>query len=268
MDMMRRLEGVTGWSTDAVAAKQAWAEYRGQHGFKAVYVPLLTPPSANSKLYKSARPTYGLALAQADTSGHNVCRWSTPECRAVCVSTAGNGNYPSVQRARVAKTGFLFDFPHEFYGLVLHEVERAVRKHGGGIVLRLNTFSDLPWEQLNPLWVGALRVAGAELYDYTKNPHRLEAGAFGYHLTYSATERWSIADVVSRVKAGLQVAVVVDVKRKEVMPNMFHGVPMVDGDLTDDRGLEGACVVGLRPKGKLVSRRHTSPMVFKLEESK
>ena len=45
-----------------------------------------------------------LYLAPADLSGVNVCPKSTPECRALCLNTAGRGAFNMVQAARLRRT--------------------------------------------------------------------------------------------------------------------------------------------------------------------
>lgn len=248
-------------------AKALWSEYRGSHSqFKAAATPLLTDPASNFKLNKSVAPTYGLALAQATLSGYNVCRFSTPECRAHCVAFSGNGMYPRVIAARVVKTQFLMSDPQSFLALLVAEIDKAVVKHGR-INLRLNTFSDIPWERVTP-WLFTWFGGEVEFYDYTKDWSRGDAVdgdrlPANYHLTYSASERTTRDDIRWMVASGASVAVVVRVKKSEPMPEHFYAwgtnVPMIDGDKTDDRTLDRAVVVGLRPKGTM--RGGKSPMV-------
>lgn len=252
-------------------AKVQWAQYRGSHSkFNAVPTPLLTDPSSNFKLNKSVTPTYGLALAQANLSGYNVCRFSTPECRAHCVAFAGNGAYPAVIAARIVKTQFLMGDPQSFLALLVHEIDKAVVKHGR-INVRLNTFSDIPWERVAP-WLFTRWGDAVAFYDYTKDWSRGDAVdgdrlPMNYHLTYSASERTTRDDIRWMVASGASVAVVVRVKKSEPMPEHFSAwavdIPMIDGDKTDDRTLDAGVVVGLRPKGTM--RNGKSPMVHNVK---
>ena len=125
-------------------AKRAWQAFRLAHGYSAS-APLLTPPDANAKMAKSGRPDYALSLAPAVSSGHNVCPFSTPECRATCVAHTGRGMAPTgasghtVADARALKVAFLVDQPDAFCTLVKVELLAAVAKHGA-IGCRLNAF--------------------------------------------------------------------------------------------------------------------------------
>ena len=240
-------------------AKQAWADHRLANGLSAVAWPLLTDPTGNFKLNKSVVPTYGLALSPATSSGLNVCPSSTPECRKHCVSYAGKGALARVQRARIVRTTFLAANPQAFLTLLVDEVDRAVLKHGR-INLRLNTFSDLAWERIAP-WLFTRWGSAVAFYDYTKRWERETPE--NYQLTLSASERTSHYAIAGAVVAGRSVAVVVNVRRMDVMPATFGpGLPMVDGDKTDDRTLDHAVVVGLRPKGTMSGKG--SPMVFQV----
>jgi hypothetical protein len=267
-------------------ARLAWVHHREANGLTAVPYPLLTPPTGNYKLAKSAVPTYGLALAQAATSGFNVCPASTPECRKHCVASAGKGTLHKVKRARVVRTTFLAANPQAFLRLLVDEIDRAVLKHGreaaeksadarpphlpgtgkGGPVInvRLNTFSDLPWERIAP-WLFTRWGDAVAFYDYTKVWDRAEFTPDNYQLTLSATERTGRGDISWGVSQGYNVAVVVNVKRGAAVPQSFNvnalrNIPMVDGDLTDDRTLTSGVVVALRPKGTMSGKG--SGMVF------
>jgi hypothetical protein len=231
----------------------------------------LTPPGANLKLAKDDRVvSYGLALAQANTVGlvkvrvwtdnpswmggrswHwkvmrlTTCPFSTPACRAGCVSQNGNGRYDKVQQARQLKTRFLLEHPNEFCSLLAHELDTAMRKHGARLRVRLNTFSDIRWEEIAP-W---LLRGDVTFYDYTKDWSRVAPA--NYRLTLSASERTSDRRVLAAVNAGRSVAVVFDTPRTRALPETWHGLEVIDGDKTDDRYGDLGVVVGLRAKGKM-----------------
>jgi hypothetical protein len=217
-----------------------------EHGYASV-PPLLSPPASNVKMAKSATPTYGLSLAPADMSGDwNTCTWSTPLCRNACVLvTAGKGTLPSVRAARVLKTRFLGEHPQAFVTILHDELRRAVLKHGA-IVARLNVASDLRWERIAP---SLLATPGVGFYDYTKAPVGQRDGIDGYRLTYSVSERpASTTNALDALTNLANAAVVFD--RANDLPATWHGFPVVDGDLTDDRTQDPrGSVVGLRAKG-------------------
>src|SRR4029078_13220660 len=129
-------------------------------------------------------------------SGINVCHWSSPECRANCVGQNGNNGYPSIMRAKIAKTRFIFDHPKEA-GIVLADFwEKANEKIelGNEVGGRLNTFSDLVIEEVMP-WIFK-RFPNINFFDYTKNWSRNVDNIPNYHLTYSASERTTNDEII------------------------------------------------------------------------
>jgi len=231
---------------DVAAAKAAWAAFRSENGRKS-YWPLLTQPLDNQKLAKSGTPTYGLSLAPHSLSGYNVCPKSTPTCRAGCVAFSGNGGFRQVAAGRVMRVKFLAEHPEHFVTLLDAEITRAEAKHGK-IAVRLNTFSDLPWHTLTP-WLFAEHPV-VQFYDYTKVWDRSMYVPDNWHLTYSASERTTDADVIGSVLADRNVAMVFKASRANELPATWHGIPVIDGDKSDDRAADPrGVIVGLRAKG-------------------
>jgi hypothetical protein len=141
---------------------------------------------------------YGLSLAPAGLSGVQVCRYRTPECEAGCVAFSGKGDLPDVIRARQAKTVFLAERPASVLRILVDELDRVSRRFGAQLAVRLNTFSDLPWERIVP-WLFE-RFAGVRFYDYTKWSDR--ATPENYDLTFSVSDRTPDATAVARCEAG------------------------------------------------------------------
>lgn len=208
---------------------------------------LLTPPGANTKLAKGSVPTYGLTLAPAGMSGYQLCPWRSPECEAACLGvTAGRSRFSNVQEARIAKTHYLMEHPYEFFCQLYDELRAAQRKHGM-FAFRSNVLSDIPWEGVAP----QIYEFADFNYDYTKSykramqslswPHRL-------HLTLSHSGH-NYEDCIMYLNMGGNVAVVFSGD----LPERHWGVPVIDGDLNDNRFRDpvGGCVVGLRAKGKI-----------------
>jgi hypothetical protein len=251
-------------------SKRCWEAFRVANGW-GPRAPILSWD--NSKFKKDVRViTCGVSLAQANTVGlvtvrvwsttpaplwfgartyrlvamHiNVCPFSTPACRAGCVSQNGNGRYDKVQQARQLKTRFLLEHPDEFCSLLAHELDVAYRKYGDRLRVRLNTFSDIRWEEVAP-W---LLRSDVIFYDYTKDWSRVAPA--NYRLTLSASERTSDRRVLAAVNAGRSVAVVFDTPRTRPLPAEWHGLVVIDGDASDDRYGDIGAIVGLRAKGKL-----------------
>ena len=169
--------------------------FRVGQGFVESTTPvILTPPDASYKLNKSETPTYSVSLAQHRLAGFNVCPSSTPACRRVCVADSGKGNMSSVKRGRIWRTRALRTDPVAFVSLLIHEVDRAVRKlDGRQLALRLNAFSDVRWEIVAPFLFDRWTLGQVQFYDYTKIVGRSVPS--NYHLTMSVTERMTESEV-------------------------------------------------------------------------
>lgn len=228
-------------------ARRAYLEFRRANG-RLSAPPLLTAPDGNAKLGKADVPTYGLSLAPASASGHNVCPKSTPECRRGCVSFAGRGMLRGVAAGRAIKTQFFAENPAAFVALLADEIRAAVARHDGPIAVRLNTFSDIPWHTLIP-WLFEM-FPDVTFYDYTKVWTRADENLpANWHLTYSASERTSDAEIAAYVAAGRNVAVVF---KGKTLPAAHGNVAVVDGNVTDARWLDPVgVVVGLNAKGRM-----------------
>jgi len=221
------------------------ADYRAGAGFKRCPAKLVTLD--NAKLSKSLRPSYGLSLSPAATSGvWNTCPWSTPGCRGVCLSTAGNGRYSSVTRARCYRTLLLGDHPGAFIARMADEVRALVRKVGP-INFRPNIVSDLRFELIAP---GLMSIPDVALMDYTKAPTHKRASLPNYRLVGSVSERDSDEDIRRKVDHYGSAAVALDLPKGAPLPAVLWNRPVADGDLSDDRtlGSELGVVVGLRFK--------------------
>lgn len=239
---------------DSQEAKQRWQTFRVANGWSP-NKPLLSPQDSNLKFDKDRRVVIvGLSLAQANTSGvANVCPFSTPACRACCVAKNGNGAYNKTQRARALKVKFLLTDPSAFVSLLAYEIDQAYAKHGDSLRVRLNTFSDIRWEQVAP-WLFSERPH-VQFYDYTKDWNRIAPA--NYSLTRSLSERETDHMALGRVDAGQNVAVVFSTKKVDELPTSWHGVQVVDGDKTDNRTDDPqGVVVGLRAKGRMRTDKH------------
>ena len=219
---------------------------------------LLGNDTSNTKLAKSAGSEtriFGLSMSPHTLGGYNVCAAATPGCIASCINTSGLGVYRSVQRGRLAKKLAFFKHREAFIAMLKREIANAVKtatRKGYKVAVRLNVFSDLPWEKICDVIQSFPQV---QFYDYTKRAERLGNTPPNYYLTLShsetndATCRKAIAD-------GHNVAVPFLTKRRLVwgddMPKEYYGVPTIDGDAHDVRFLDlrGGYVVALRAKGK------------------
>jgi hypothetical protein len=235
------------------AARLTLGEYRESFGYAREARPLFTPPDAQPKTGKNKVPTFTLMLAPARSVWGNACPAATRGCSDACLDTSGKGGIYDVRFARMVRMGFLVVHPFESGVLLAHEIRAAVRKRGR-IGIRLNCVSDIRWELATPVMVATLaRHRGVTLYDYTAFPARLrDARPDGYHLTYSAKETHAVEDIRAMLAHG-NVAVPFATRRGQELPTVWHGMPVIDGDVTDFRPSDPhGVIVGLRAKGDAI----------------
>lgn len=244
------------------AARASWNAFRILNGYAAGR-KLLTQPGENLKMDKDdAVVIMGISLAQANTSGFaNVCPYSTATCRDDCVAREGFGRYQQEGKngkpsPRALKVKFLVEHTSEFLTLVAAEIDAAYAKFGDQLRIRLNTSSDIRYEEIAPWLIGDR--PHVQFYDYTKDWQRTTPA--NYSLTLSASERTSDADVCSQLAKGRKVAVVFDTSRRRALPTTWNGSAVIDGDKSDNRADDATgVVIGLRAKGKM--RHDTTGMV-------
>ena len=232
-------------------ARAEWRNYRIKNGFTS-YADLLTYPDAQHKLKKSKIYTAGLTIQHANVSGLETCAWRG-HCTSVCVLDNGNGRYPMVQKARNVKTNFLNDHPGAFMTILGSEIAKLSLIHEK-VLIRLNTNSDLRWHKILPSVAdGVDELRNVCFYDYTKNPAVLSTdGMVGkkYRMVYSVNEKSNMSKVVEFVRRGGTAAIVTDRKKKQQTLEDYMGLPVIDGDLSDDRYNEKGVWVDLAAKGK------------------
>ena len=227
---------------------------------------------ANAKTSKGEVMGYRTAilyLAPADIAGANLCKFSTAECRELCLNTAGRGAFTSTQNARIRKTKSMHLAPMAFFYQLHREVESLVKwcaSHGMMPCVRLNGTSDIYTDNHEAL-INAFPFV--QFYDYTKDTKRMDKFMCGdlplnYHLTYSFSgTQQSLRYCDKVIQNGFNVAVVFDCKREKPLLTHWRSYRVKDGDTHDLRFLDkpfvedGAygkftegVVVGLRAKGK------------------
>ncbi len=260
MDVVRHLLKEAPFTPlDHKEANKLWAAFRVTQGASHTKPHILTHPDGNTKFAKTDALVYGLSLSQAELSGHNVCRYKTPECEAGCVGFAGMGVFNTVQAGRIRRVKFLLDNPDAFLGLLTYEIGKVWENHGKDGRVRLNTFSDIPWEVVHPpLFADFPRL---KFYDYTKWPlGERPVLPKNYRLTFSASERTTDEEIKAVLAAGRNVAVVFDIKRTKPLPKTYLGARVIDGDKSDDRYTDPkGVVVGLRSKGLMRTQKGNMP---------
>lgn len=202
---------------------------------------------SNFKTLKGASRGYLTAiihLAPAEVSGHNVCPYSTPGCRAACLNTAGRGTYDNVQQARIRRTKLFFDNPEAFYHIASEEIytlQRKAEREGAKLAIRPNGTSDIP-KLAHTL---ASRFPEVQFYDYTKIPEPWKRERPNYHLTFSQSEA-NLDACKDALAHGVNVATVF-----KVAPTIWFNHGVVSGDEDDLRFIDvRPCVISLTPKGR------------------
>jgi len=216
---------------------------------------LLSKGATNAKTAKNELTTFILYLAPSTlVDGFDLCPFASPECRALCLNTAGRGIFSNVQQSRINKTKFWGYFREQFYiqlGNELLKIHDNAIKHNKNIAIRLNGTSDVDHLGLLLRYTGInfLDQFYSDLifYDYTKNiNHVKKYKNSNYHLTFSRSE-CNDSTVDQAIQLGVNIAVVF----RNELPATYKGRKVINGDLSDLRVFDPKnCIVGLIAKGK------------------
>ena len=206
-----------------------------------------------------------LHLAPFNLSGHQVCRHSTPACRAMCLNTAGRGQFAMVQRARIAKTQYLFNDRKAFIAELKHDIAALCRKAARLDMqpcIRLNGTSDLRW--FSPYY-GCIpqHFPDVVFYDYTKDYDVIKLASrkklppnYDIMLSYTGRNR---RECRYALRNGINVAAVYS--KLPPIGDKLWGYDVIDGDSHDLRFLDPRpAVVGLKAKGR--ARNLTNEMII------
>lgn len=192
-----------------------------------------------------------LNLAPYNLSGFQVCPMASQGCASACLHTAGNPAFMKQKsKGRINRTRFYFQDRDEFLSKLIREITNFdiwCKKNGFKPVVRLNTTSDITWEQHQIFE----KFPHINFYDYTKIYKRALKYVNGqypnnYHLTFSLNEsnKKQAFDILDK---GGNVAAVF----RDDLPNKYKGFNVVSGDKHDLRFLDPQnVIVGLKAKGK------------------
>lgn len=220
--------------------------------------------TSNSKLVRSGAHGYltlGIQMAphtigSGGPRGFTVCPDSTLGCRASCIFTAGRGQAKGVMKARIDRKRMWMAYPSGFYSQLHHEIALArkrAKKLGLKLAIRLNTFSDIPWEQVHPVLFPLF--SDTMFYDYTKSADRMMRSLLdprwpqNYDLTWSTSET-NDADTARVVAAGGRIAVPTR-SQTVCVPGAKDQYQYSNGDIHDLTFLwPRKTILMLSPKGK------------------
>lgn len=232
--------------------------------------------TTNSKLAKCEAYGYlavGLELAPGKLAGRGEACPARGDCYKTCIFSSGFGSMTSVRKARIDRHRFMFNTDgsrnETAIGQLYLEIAAAMRKAERKdlkLAVRLNTFSDYPWEEiLRPHFFEHFEEV--QFYDYTKVYERAKAFAAGqlpknYHLVFSTSENCAVFSDPERElrhgvfgrKVSTTTAAYEDVKAKWVRRGMKQ-YGYVDGELHDLTFLhKPGSIIVLSAKGKAGSR--------------
>lgn len=240
---------------------------------------ILTEPDGQTKLMKGLAYgiyTAGIHLPSGTSTintvngpkDYNVCPWASSACLDLCLVTAGRGRFQSVHDGRMRRLELLVNHPEQYWELLRQDIHRFVRwskrkarkaHKKWYAAIRLNLTSDLPYHKTAP-WLFT-EFSSVQFYDYTKNPHTMEAYLNGelpanYHITFSSEARYPhIWEPILR--RGGTVAMVF-----ETMPETFGGWTVVNGAESDLRFRDQpGSIIALPPIGR--ARKDTSGFVWR-----
>ena len=227
--------------------------------------------NSNPKLEKGNKlqETYWNVVMHLSPINTKICPYQDiAGCKTACLNTSGRGGIFKkgettnvIQEARKRKTDLYLNDRDTFMAALIKDIHTFVRacdRKGKKPAIRLNGTSDIQWE--------TIKVEGhdnifamfpqIQFYDYTKIPTRKVEHIPNYHLTWSysqANDKYAtLFDKVSN-----NIAVVF----RDVLPKVFKGLKVIDGDTHDMRFLdETQVVVGLIAKGQ--GKKDTSGFVI------
>ena len=224
---------------------------------------LLGDGDDNPKTALNMVPTMGLSLLPHNSLDiGNLCAFAV-NCIKPCLVHQGQGSMESVYGSRAAKTVLWFLAREWFLEKLNSELSKFRSKHEGVVGVRLNMFSDIPWEHYGVVE----KHPGITFYDYSKNPRRYGDVRPNYSVTYSFDgQDSSRVHALNVLKNGGNVSVVFYDRLKiggicgraahdQNLPASWNGFTVVDGGKTDWRpdDVRGV-VVGLR----LLAKTHKS----------
>ena len=190
-----------------------------------------------------------LNLIPSSISGFQVCASESEGCSNACLHASGNPVFMSQKTlGRTNRTLFYFKERAKFLAMASKELrnfEILCKKHGLKPVVRLNTTSDIMWENHNLIQT----FKNIKFYDYTKHFKRMMKYLKGelpenYHLTFSLNEK-NHKEGFEVLKCGGNVAMVF----RNTPPETYKGYKVINGDLHDMRFTDPKnVIVGLKEK--------------------
>ena len=211
---------------------------------------LLSKGNTNAKTSKNDQDTYILYLApyNQNSKGINICPKASKGC-----ATAGRGAFSNVIKARQNKTEYYLQDKKAFINQLASElikIDKKASKNTNQTLIRLNGTSDLDFIFLLKKYANfdISNYNNLHFYDYTKILGKVKkySNNKNYTLTFSRAED-NEQDIFQAVQYGANVSAVF----KGTLPQTYKGIPVIDGDKTDNEMLKyKGYILGLKAKGK------------------
>lgn len=229
---------------------------RAKRETKLAYLGNINSSAKIEKNLKVNNYTYVIYLSPASTSGYNVCKYSTPECRLGCLNSSGRTKVEDfsgkdmIRKARIKKTILFREEQDFFMNWIVAEMkgfQLKAKRDNFFFSVRLNGTSDINWELIKINGQNIFEIfPDVQFYDYTKNPNIVSRKLpKNYHITFSYTGR-NLKNCLNLLKQGYNIAVVFADKN---LPKTWNNYKVINGDLTDYRPLDGnGVIVGLKYK--------------------
>ena len=216
---------------------------------------LLSKGSTNAKTSKNDADTYILYLAPNNQNSKkiNICPKASKGCAAACLFSAGRGAFSNVINSRVNKTEYFLHDKKTFINQLAKElmkIDKKASKQVNQTLIRLNGTSDLDFIYLLKKYANfdISNYQNLHFYDYTKILGKVKkySNNKNYTLTFSRAED-NENEIFQAVKYGANVSAVFTGD----LPKSYKGIPVVDGDKTDNEMLKfKSFILGLKAKGK------------------
>jgi hypothetical protein len=228
----------------------------------------------NAKTIKGEKKGYEthilyMSPEKQNSFGKNLCPNATEGCKASCLFTAGMGKWSNVKIARTRKSDFFIKDRYAFMEMLKKEIAKIVSKAKdvSNIAIRLNGTTDIRWENIRLANGNNImqEFPMVQFYDYTKSANRFDDKLpDNYHMTFSRAEtELNHIHCMTLLAKGYNVAVVFAVKDETLLPKIYEGYSVVNGDEDDLRFLDGNNkIVGLKAKGD--AKKDTTSFVVKI----
>jgi hypothetical protein len=232
---------------------------------------LSTDKNSNSKIAKSNKlgeyRTAYVSLLPGSKSGHNVCP-NHKDCIDSCIGIhSGHNTFDNAILAKYYRTLYFSYYPEKFIAQLIREIhnfEKTCNRDGLKPAIRLNAYSDIPYEHKYPEIFE--EFPGIQFYDYTKVLSRCNHPQLpsNYDLTYSLVSARHDFEDIFKIAQGMDVRCSAVLTRPffddlfkaqnssiRIFNQNFGGFDLISGDNHDltfihDKGV----VLGLRAKYK------------------